>query len=355
MRRGLIARSQVELPDAVLDARLSRLRAAMARDRLDAILVYTNNTRPAGVSWLTGFVPYWSEALLVVPRAGATSLVAALTYRVKSWIERTSRLGEVLHTPRVGLGAAQKIAAGKPDAAVGIVELATLPAGIVDDLREAGPRLGLRDASALFAGVRAKADPAEIALATRAAAIAHDALAAASGASAPLGAIIAAVEARARTLGAEEIYIAAAPDLARDQRLLRIEGDAAPGQSFTLRASVAYKGCWVRLARTFFRDAASETLAEDAAAQLAEAAARLLSTDGFAGFSSWLIEGCRATQPLEALAGSRLAAPAPLVPGAIVSVQAGLRVEGHPVLAGAPVLLGAEGEAASPIILPRGA
>ena len=65
MRRGLIARSAVELPDAVFDARLARLRAAMRG--FDFLLVYTNNTRPAGVSWLTGFVPYWSEALLVVP------------------------------------------------------------------------------------------------------------------------------------------------------------------------------------------------------------------------------------------------------------------------------------------------
>ena len=64
-----LARS--ELPDAVLDARLDRVRAAMHKAQLDALIIYTNNTRPAGVSWLTGFVPYWSEALLVVPRDGA--------------------------------------------------------------------------------------------------------------------------------------------------------------------------------------------------------------------------------------------------------------------------------------------
>src|SRR5215475_2716685 len=68
MRRGLIAHSKVELPDAVFDARLERLSAAMAG--LDALLVYTNNTRPAGVSWLVGFVPYWSEAMLALPRDG---------------------------------------------------------------------------------------------------------------------------------------------------------------------------------------------------------------------------------------------------------------------------------------------
>src|SRR5258706_12045339 len=132
MRRGLIARSRTELPDAVLDARLDRVRAAMAQARLDALIVYTTNTRPAGVSWLTGFVPYWSEALLVVPREGAPFLVVALTFRVKTWIERTSRVAEVVHTPRIGLEAGRRIAALKADAAVGVVELESLSAGIAD-------------------------------------------------------------------------------------------------------------------------------------------------------------------------------------------------------------------------------
>src|SRR6266540_4775190 len=169
MRRWLISHSKAELPDAVLDARLARLRAAMAEARLDALLVYTNNTRTAGVSWLTGFVPYWSEALLVVAREREPVLVGALTYRVKSWIERTSRVAEVIHTPRIGLEAARRLAASKPDAAVGIVDLDHLSAGIADDFRESGPRLALRDASELFAAARAKADPAEIALARKAA------------------------------------------------------------------------------------------------------------------------------------------------------------------------------------------
>src|SRR5262245_57078270 len=169
MRRGLISRSLTELPDAVLDARLARLRAAMTEARLDALIIYTNNTRAAGVSWLTGFVPYWSEALLVVPLAREPVLVVALTYRVKSWIERTSRVAEVIHTPRIGVEAARMIAAAQADAEVGIVDLDGLSAGIVDDLREGGPRLVLSNASALFAKLRAEADPAEVALATKAA------------------------------------------------------------------------------------------------------------------------------------------------------------------------------------------
>lgn len=346
MRRGLISRSPVELPDAVLEGRLDRLRAAMAAAQLDALAVYTNNTRPAGVSWLTGFVPYWSEALLVVPREGMPFLVAALSFRVKSWIERTSRIGEILHHPRIGLKAAQQLAAAKLDAVLGVVDFDGLPTGIADDLHEGGPDLVLRDASVLFAGLRGKADPAEIALAAKSALLAHRALAGAQGDT--LNAMIAAVERKARLCGAEEIYIAAAPDLSRSRSFMRVEGEQPLGETYAMRATVAYKGTWVRLVRTF----CPEHLAQQAAARLAEAVAHLPSPQGFAGFASWLVEGTRLSQPLEALMGARLTAASSPQPGALVSVQGALALAGGTVLVGAPALLGGPGEAAGLLLDP---
>jgi creatinase/prolidase-like protein len=346
MRRGLISRSPIELPDAALDARLDRVRAAMRAAKLDALIVYTNNTRPAGVSWLVGFVPYWSEGLLVVPRDGVPYLVAALSFRVKTWIERVSRLGDVLHHPRVGLKAAQQIAAAQKNAAVGIADFDGLPAGVAADLREGGPDFALSDATSLFAKLRGKADPAEIALAAKAAAIAHRALAAPQHR--PLNAMIAAAEREARLLGTEEIYLAAAPDLARGARFMRIEGEAAAGKAVALRATVAYKGVWVRLIRAF----CEPDIVQAAAAQFAQAVAQLPSERGFAGFGSFVVEGCRVAQPLEPLLGSRLDAANPPPPGALVSVQATLANGGQIVPVGAPVLIGAPGEAASVLVDP---
>ncbi len=346
MRRGLIARSLVELPDAVFDARLDRVRAAMQVAELDALVIYTNNTRPAGVSWLTGFVPYWSEAVLVMPSQAAPYLVAALSFRVKPWIERVSRVADVLHTPRIGLKAAQQIAATRADAAVGVVDFDGFPAGIAEDLREGGPKLTLQDASALFASLRAVADPAEIALASKAAEIAHRALSTAQGKT--LNDMIAGAESKARALGAEEIYIAAVPDLERDTRFRRIEGEAALGKTFALRATVAYKGTWIRLVRSVCDTA----IVQEAAARFAQAVALLPSDRGFAGFRSWLVEGCRMTQPLDPLIGSRLGEGYPPLPGALVSVQAALAVDGQTVLLGAPALIGQPGAASSLIADP---
>src|SRR5712672_2977572 len=325
MRRGLIARSKTELPDAVFDARLERLRAAMRE--LDALLVYTNNTRAAAVSWLTGFIPYWSEAMLVVPRNALPVLVVALTFRVKPWIERTSRVAEVINAPRVG-----------------IVDFDHLPLGIADDLGEAGPQLAMSDAGDLFAMVRAPADPAEIMLTARAASIATTALSR-IGQRDSAGDVVAAVDEDARRNGAEEVYVAMAPDLARDRRLLRVEGEPALGRRFSVRASVAYKGSWVRRVVTIDRDG---TVSDDAEAVFADAVARLPSDCALSQFSSFLVEGRRIAQPLEALIGSGVVAPRPPVAGAVVSVQARIEADGRPVvLLGAPALVGASGEAAS--------
>jgi len=347
MRRGLIARSKVELPDAVFDARLERLRAAMRG--LDALLIYTNNTRPAGVSWLTGFVPYWSEAMLAVPRSGPPVLVVALTFRVKPWIERTSRVAEVIHTPRIGIETARLIAAERADAAVGVVDFDHLSAGIADDLREAGPRLAFSDAGELFAALRASADPAEIMLTARASSIAASALSCVDPREPGIGAIVAAVEGEARRLGAEEVYVAAAPDLDRDRRLVRIEyGSNAPelGRRFAVRASVAYKGSWVRRVVTIDRDVMAPHAGE-AADAFAEAIARLPNERALSQFASFLVEGCRLSQPLEALMGTHVAEPCPPIAGGIISVQACMEFDDGPILLGAPALVGAPGAAAS--------
>ena len=85
---------------------------------------------------------------------------------------------------------------------------------------------------------------------------------------------------------------------------------------------------------------------------MAAAVAKLPSADGFAGFSSWLVEGCRIAQPLAPLMGSRVTAAHLLAPRALVSVQADFEIEGRPLLLGAPALVGGRGEAASLLVQP---
>jgi len=217
----------------------------------------------------------------------------------------------------------------------------------VDDLREGGPQLSFFDASDLFATLRASADAAEIMLAARASAIASAALSCIDPRAAGIGAILAMVEGEARRQGAEEVYVAAAPDLARERRFVRIDsvtsGEPALGARFAVRASVAYKGSWVRRAVTVDRDGVVS--AGDVV--FAEAVALLPGESALSQFASFTVEGCRLSQPLEALMGSRVAEPRSPGAGAVVSVQARIEVDGRPVLRAAPALVGGPGEVAS--------
>lgn len=349
MRRGLIAWSKAELTEAALAARVERTRAAMAKAGLGALVLYSNNTRPAAASWLTGFVPYWSEGVMVLPRVGEPFLVVALSKRVQTWIAATSRVSKVISTPRFGVEAGKEIAAAG-GGRVGVADLDGFPSGIAAELRSTG--LDLVDATSLFAGLRSKADPAELALAGKAAAIARAALAQASPHHDASGAMIAAVEGEARARGAEECYVAAAPDLARGHRLARREGNSPLGRSYAVRATVAYKGTWVRATRTVVRTAAATARLRAAAERFAEAVAILPDASGFAGMRSWLVEGCRVAQPLETLMGGAVELPRVPGAGALVSVQACLEADADTIVLGAPALLGAEGEPAALLISP---
>ena len=102
MRRGLMRWDPQELPVDVLEARIARLRAAMKVAGLDAFVIYTNLVRPSAVAHLTGFTPYWSEGLLLVPTAGRLVFATALSNRVADWIRSTNPVSEVVSTPRPG-------------------------------------------------------------------------------------------------------------------------------------------------------------------------------------------------------------------------------------------------------------
>ncbi len=326
MRRGLLSWNRDEVPVAVLEARLGRLRARMAEDGIDAMLIYTNFPRPAAVSFLTHFVPYWSQAALVVFPDGPTILVSALSKRVSGWVQETGHIGEIVSTGDIGAGAA-KLMAARSAKRIGVMELAKLPGGIGRPFAAGLAGAKLVDASALFAAIRHPADPTEIAVSRRAAEIAKGAVEAAlSEDHATADPLIAATESAARLAAAEEVIVNVAPDLIGDARLARIEGDAALADRFAVRASIAYKGAWVRLVRTVDRTGAGA--AADAAAAQAivggapPAGVRLVARNA------------------EAQIGSAPLSPVATPPaGSVASVAVRLADATGPWLAGFPVLV----------------
>jgi hypothetical protein len=356
MRRGLLAWSEHEVPRAALEARVARLRAAMRDDGLGGILIYTNFPRPAAVSYLTHFIPYWSQALLAVFPDDPTVLVSSLSKRVNDWIRETSNIGDLVSTPTLGertVALIRERASG--GRRIGVVELGKLPDGIGRPIATALGFDALVDASALFARIRHPADDFEIALARRAARIAADAIAAARPAEhRATGTLTAAIESAARLEGAEEVIVSIAPDLAKDARLHRIEGDRPLGARFAVRISAAYKGAWVRIVRTYDRVRSNEGPASLAASGLAAMRSRMVAGARVADLAGSVPGPAAAALTAEAQVGS---APLSLVRalpgGAVVSYAANLAGAGGSWLAGEPVLVPHSPGAAPEPLVPR--
>jgi hypothetical protein len=355
MRRGLMGWDKDELPQAALDERLARLRSAMERDRLDALLIYTNLVRPSAVSWLTGFTPYWIDSILLVRREGAPLLATALSKRVADWVRTTASLGEIVNTPRPGTAVGQRLAA-EGCRRVGILELDGFPAGHYDEITAAAPAVELVDASATFAAARRPVDAAERSLIAQADRLARAALEQVDAQTADnAGALAGLVEKHARLGAAEEAYIAVAPDLAADRRLIRMSGPGPLGNLFAVRASIAYKGHWVRRTRTFAKDADARAAVARGDAWLeqlagalsgdappaAQIAAQLKTLHG-AELKGWMVESCIGSYPLEVVASSHSAAGKTPHDGAFLVLSVELAIDGIPWLGAAPAFVGGE-------------
>src|SRR4029079_1856704 len=251
MRRGLMEWHPQELPLEVLDARIARLRIRMKSAGLDAFIIYTNLVRPSAVTWLTGFTPYWSEGLLLLPMTGRLAFATALSNRVADWIRPTNPVSDVISTPRPGVLLGERLAKDHSVKRVGVLELDPLPAELSNDLAAAAPAIRPVDGSAQFAMARRDIDPAERRILMRSDAIAGAALDQVDTATSDAGTLAGLIERHARLAGAEEAYIAVAPNLATDRRLTRVSKPIQLADRFAVRASIAYKGAWLRRTRTF--------------------------------------------------------------------------------------------------------
>lgn len=347
MRRGLMLWREDELSQADVRARQARLQQAMRSAGLDALLVYTNHVRSAGVTYLTGFTPYWSDALLLVLPEGCPLFATALSKRVGEWIRSVNPTAEIAHSPLPGRLVGERLASAGA-ARVGVVELDRLPGGLAEEIMSSAPGVELHDVSDIFAAVRGEADAAELRLVRTADRIAGEAFTAGDPDVARAGDFTGPVERAARLAGAEECYVAVAPDLSHDSRLFRT-GDHALGRTFAVRLSIAYNGVWIRRIETFSREPAIRARIADVGLRLDRLSAELDLKHQLGpqlaqtGVADWHLEVPFGTRPLKTVAGSdrELA-----VPAAYGVLTAAFGVDGDIILGARPVGLGDAGEAA---------
>jgi hypothetical protein len=353
MRRGLMAWDESELPQGVLMQRIEGLRAVMNRAGLDGFVCYTNLVQPSAVTYLTGFTPYWSDGLLLVPKSGAPVFATALSKRVANWISSTNPVSEIVNTPKPGAAVGGRLAADGCRR-VGVLELDRLPGGLYDEIAGAAPTVELVDGSAGFASLRRCIDGAERGLIARADALAVAALGQVDPErAADAGAVAGLIEKQARLQGAEEAYIAVAPDLAADRRMIRVSGPLPLADRFALRASIAYKGSWVRRTRSFARDPAGRRALASADAWFAKLVSSIVTGPSIgaqisahmdalpgAALDGWMAESPIGSYPLQAIASSRAPGREGVPDGGFMVLSIGLALDGTPWLGAAPAFVG---------------
>ncbi len=355
MRRGLISWSRDEVPPAILEGRVARLQEQMRAADLGVVLIYTSFARPSAAAWLTHFVPYWNEALLVVFPSGAPVLLAAFSKRVHDWIRSVSHLGEVRSAPDLGRVAGAFLKERPPEPSrIGVLELDALPWSVAEPLVKSEYGRALVNATGLFASIRQPADEVEIRLARRAATIAAQAFKAIPTGAKRASELLSALEGSARLDGAEEVLPRLAPDLRADATLRRLEDDVLLGERYAVELSVAYKATWVRITRCVSTQAAPLSW-HGAADRFVETAERLneanLSLEPQVAGSmrlrktdAWTLETCRGSPPLSIVATGETPSPSALPGGSLACLSLQLDLDDGPWLGSAPLILGSRGQ-----------
>ena len=361
MRRGLISWSREEVAEQVLDARVARLQERMKAEGMDAVLAYTAFDRPAAVSWLTHFVPYWNEALLAVFPSGAPVLLASFSKRVHPWIREVCHVGEIIGAPALGRATAGLLKERIPGASrIGVINRDGIPWPVAEPVAGAMPGGALLDATQMFAAIRQPADAAEVRLAEHATRIAVHAFDSIPSSATKASEVLASMERAARLDGAEEVILRIAPDLANSAVLRRMEGDTALGSRYALECSLAYKATWIRVTRSLGGapqswEAASEWLRETVTtideAGIAAGPTHRAAAPG--RLDAWTLEACVDSRPLtlmsaggESETARAASAGGALRAGSLATLSLRLDLADGPWLASAPLVVGATGKAA---------
>ena len=148
MKRGLVEWDAQEVPRSVLEQRVEQVRAWGRERGLEALLFHTSDSHTQPVRYLTHFLLYWNQGVLVVPAEAAAEpvLVYGLSGRVIEWVRHTSTLTEAITARDIGATVASLLAE-RGYRQVGVAEPDAFPATIL------GKVATWNDASAVVAAL----------------------------------------------------------------------------------------------------------------------------------------------------------------------------------------------------------
>jgi len=241
MKRGLITWDKMEIPPAVFDGRLQRLRSLMAAKSLQAAVVYSELWRSNSARFLSNYMPYFNRAFLIVPADQPVTLLCGLSPRVHGWIRSVTIIEDVRPAGNFAKPLFQ-LASERGWSRIGIYDYLQLPYDLYQ-LLQAGP-LEIVDINS----AELLSDETEISMRRKAAAMAREIL----EAELPFGVgrtdyeFVGRLERRYRGAGAEDLIVlltngAGVPAPPSGQRLQ---------EQYSASIALEYRGHWVRIARS---------------------------------------------------------------------------------------------------------
>ncbi|HEX5421078.1 MAG TPA: hypothetical protein VFY39_13875 [Gammaproteobacteria bacterium] len=285
MKRGLITWDRAELPEAVFQSRLAKVRRALAGHDAPALLVYTDVARSDQARHFTNFMPYWNRSLAVIPCEGHPVLLCGLSPRVYPWIRSLTIFGEIRRAPRL-VPALLELCSERAWNRIAVLDLPRFPHEVHLPLQESG--LALANLTLEIV------DGAEIAMRRRAAEMARRVLAEALPSASGLSdwELSGRLERAFRRGGAEDLVLSFAADGSAPRPAHgRILGDA-----YSAAVAIEYRGHWAKVTRP----RASADARQELATRFADALGR------GEGYVESLADGMAAVQIDSRIDGERL-------------------------------------------------
>jgi Xaa-Pro aminopeptidase len=261
MKRGLINWDRKAWPEEEFRQRIERIKDAMRRDGLDAVLVYGDANQSGDLAYPTHFTPYADTGIFVLPIQARPRLLTTHAYRNMPWFKTITWIDDIICTNNLGRECADYLSSlNIPNPKIGVVPVRSFPYPVARAVEKC---LGSQiiDFTDPYEEIRVVKSDRELSSINTATDIALESFRDLVSQLRPgiSGFDIAAeLERAARSKGAEDLFCFIEADGASDG--LSLPNAEPIFQYASVEIAVEYGGYWTRLGRTLVLDASVKGL-----------------------------------------------------------------------------------------------
>lgn len=253
LKRGCSTWDPEQVPQAEFEARLDGVRAEMARQNLDALVIYGDNYCFADLCYLTNYFPKVRGGVALVPRKGAVSLLLNIGSRDVPFAKTLTWVEDVRASNNVGADGAKLLKEkGFEAARIGLADSGQgFPLPQLEEMKNALPKAAWQDCAPMIPPLRVIKRSQELAAMRAAGRVLKEIC---DGARAFIQAgrkqyeIVADIDRLARDQGVEDIRI-----LAGEKRLHppSFKQTATLGRHWAVYLAVQHERYWAEAGRTY--------------------------------------------------------------------------------------------------------